>query len=72
MLFELRNNSWLNRRTAYSAPGMEENPELWLSNTTSYGDVDGIGSESQPKALNEDGESFMCNKGTSDVDSEKR
>ena len=72
MLFELRKNSWLNRRTAYSAPGMEENAELRLSNTTSYGDVDGIGSESQPKALNEDGESFMCNKGTSDVDSEKR
>ena len=74
MLFELRNNSWLNTRTAYSSPGMEENAELWLSNTTSSGVVDGIGSESHPETLNEDDESFMCNKnkGTSVVDSEKR
>ena len=85
LLVEQKTYGWLDNSSADSGSRMENSAESWPTNTDSSGVDDGTGVEAskrsdnysdmlegQPKAFNEDGESFMCNKGTSDVDLEIR
>ena len=85
LLIEQRNYTWHSRSSEDSGSRMEDRAELWLSNKHPSWDDDGIGSEArklndnysdmlegQPKAFYEDLEPFMCNKGTYEVDLEKR